>query len=264
MPLIARKHVPAALALISATILGVVVPTATATPTQSADPAAAALTTFPPTTTTQPSSTMPKPPCDTSTATTTTTTTTTGGPTYTGTPTNTPSTTYPSTPSTPTTYWPSSPTTYPSSDPNPPKPGTNYALAGWATASSTFPGYAARKVNDGSASTALGCDHSWANDIGRPPSVTPEWVQVDWHYERSVSHIVVYTSDGYPLRDFDVQVYNPNGWWDTVATYNYNTNTKVNVWFGARNTRGVKILAKVGPSHQPQYARVNEIQAYAY
>ncbi|GAA3060148.1 hypothetical protein [Actinokineospora globicatena] len=255
MPLIARKHVPAALALISATILGVVVPTATATPTQSADPAAAALTTFPPTTTTQPSSTMPKPPCDTSTATTTTTTTTTGGPTYTG-------TTNPSSPSSP----PNSPllTTYPPTEPTPPKPGTNFALAGWATASSTFPGYSAHKVNDGSAATTLGCDHSWTNDVGRPPSVTPEWVQVTWHYERSVSHIVVYTSDGYPLRDFDVQVYNPNGWWDTVATYNYNTNTKVNVWFGARITRGVKILAKVGPSHQPQYARVNEIQAYAY
>ncbi|SER27295.1 hypothetical protein [Actinokineospora terrae] len=248
MPLIARKNIPAALALLTATVLGVVVPTATATPNP--EGAAAPLTSAPgsvklspvPSTSNQPV------PCDVHTSPTTTTTT----------------------PSTPRpTYTPAPAaaglTTFPPSSSTPPLPGENFARTGSATASSTFAGYNAHRVNDGDTSADVGCDHSWSSAKDRSPTITPEWVQVRWSTLRSVSHIVVFTSEGYQLRDFDVQVLHGNeGWWDTVATYNYNTNTRVNVWFGAKNTRGVRILAKVGPSHQPLYVRVNEIQAFAY
>ncbi|RLK58954.1 hypothetical protein [Actinokineospora cianjurensis] len=246
MSLIARKNIPAALALLTATVLGIVVPTATATPNP--EGAAAPLTSAPgsvklspvPSTSSQPV------PCDVHTSPTTTTTT-------------------PSTPRPTYTPAPAGLTTFPPSSSTPPLPGENFARTGYATASSTFTGYNAYRVNDGDTSAEVGCDHSWSSAKDRSPTTTPEWVQVRWSTLRSVSHIVVFTSDGYQLRDFDVQVLHGNeGWWDTVATYNYNTNTKVNVWFGARNTRGVRILAKVGPSHQPLYVRVNEIQAFAY
>ncbi|GAA3849038.1 hypothetical protein GCM10022243_13810 [Saccharothrix violaceirubra] len=147
----------------------------------------------------------------------------------------------------------------------PPVPDENIARGGVAQASSTFPGYSAAKVNDGDTATTLGGDHSWANAEGRSPTTNPEWVFVRWSEQRSVGRIVVYTSDGYPLRDFDVQVlHESGGWWDTVRTYNYNTSSKVSLWFAPRKTVGVKILAKVGPSHQPIYTRVNEIQVFAY
>ncbi|GAA2996242.1 galactose-binding domain-containing protein [Actinokineospora diospyrosa] len=242
----AKKHIPAALGLAAVALLAAIAPSATATP----EGTAAVQLTAPPTT-----SSWPTPPCGVTTTTTPATTTPT-------------TITYTGAPSTPgpaaaplTTYPPSSPT-FPAPTP---RPGVNFALEGWALASSVYPGYVTDRVKDNDLSTAIGCAHSWTNDSGRSLTSTPEWIQVRWALPQLVSRVVVYTSDGLQLRDFDIQVLSPNEqWWDTVATVNYNTQSKVTAWFPNRATRGVKILAKVGPSHQPNNARVNEIQAFLY
>ncbi|GLZ40239.1 discoidin domain-containing protein [Actinokineospora sp. NBRC 105648] len=220
MRLPAKRHLPTALALVGLAALGVIVPTAAASPN---GPSSSPTTVGPNGAYSTPSMSVP-----------------------------------PSSP--PTTPIPPTTTT-----PRPPRPGENFARSGTALASSTYDGYAAAKVNDGDVSTAVGEEHSWANDEFPSLETYSQWVEVRWPDLRSVGRIVLYTSEGYQLRDFDVQVlHESGGWWDTVKTYNYNTATTVTVWLPPRNTRGVRIVGKVGPTRQVNYARVNEIEAYAY
>ncbi|MEU5691790.1 discoidin domain-containing protein [Actinosynnema sp. NPDC020468] len=151
----------------------------------------------------------------------------------------------------------------PAADAAPAAP-VNYALTGVADASSTFPGYSAAKVNDGDASTTLGGNYSWCNNalVDYPP-INPQWVHIDLKQVRKASRIVVVTTEGYVLRDFDVQVQIPGrGWFETVQTFNYNTATSVTVTGPPTDIIGVRVLAKVGPSHQPGHTRVNEIQVF--
>ncbi|GAA2979989.1 hypothetical protein LV75_000590 [Actinokineospora diospyrosa] len=83
------------------------------------------------------------------------------------------------------------------------------------------------------------------------------------HY-REITRVVVHTSAGAPLRDFDIQVLNQSEkWWDTVRTVDYATTTTFTVTFPPRVARGVRVVAKVGPSDQPDQVRVAEIQAFA-
>ncbi|GLZ37053.1 hypothetical protein [Actinokineospora sp. NBRC 105648] len=267
MRLPARKHVPIALAALSLTTLAVLVPTATAAP-KTGTHTAAAPTTFPPSST--PNSTTPTipssstrttqttptvPSCYTPIPTTTTTTTTTPGPTYTT-----------SVPAPGTTYQPApgALTSLPQPTTRPSTPGENIALFGYAQASSTTPGYWATKVNDGYTNAGQDCRDSWSTTT-RSADAGPEWVAIRWHDYTSVGHIVLHTTPGNQLRDFDIQVLHQNGtWYDTVGTYNYNTANTVQVWFPPRLSRGVRVLAKVGPSSQPNVLRVNEVQVYAY
>ncbi|PPK71051.1 hypothetical protein V5P93_002910 [Actinokineospora auranticolor] len=283
MRLPAKTYLPAALGLVGVTLLALLVPSATADPraTGAADLAASTPspgnpdptvpTTSNPTSTWIPNTTWaPNPPCTT---TTTPTPPPQSGPTG---PRPTAPTLPPTTPTAPTlppstpTLPPSTPTlstTTPQSPtvtsvPHP--PGENIARGGYAAASSSFPGYQPARVNDGNTDTALSCLTSWTNDAAQPVTDFPAWVSVRWLSRRSVSRVVLWTTVSYELRDFDVQVLNPSEtWWDTVATYNYNRATLLTVRFTARETRGVRVLAKVGPSHQPAFARINEIQVFS-
>ncbi|WP_157440132.1 discoidin domain-containing protein [Actinokineospora inagensis] len=232
MRLPARAHLlPAAAALASVTVLGILIPVADASPGTSAAPTVTA-------TTTPPSS----PP-----------TTATWDPCYQGPPSSPPpGTTYLNAPASSTT------TTRPS------VPDENFALSGVARASSTLTSYyLAAKVNDGNIGTATNCQYAW---VSANRSVdNPEWVSVTWPEARGVSHVVIYHSLGLENRDFDIQLLSDTGaWWDTVATYNNNTNTVVKSWFAPHTTRGVRVLVKVGTTTAPAIARVNEIQAFAY
>ncbi|GAA2997638.1 discoidin domain-containing protein [Actinokineospora diospyrosa] len=243
MRLLARTHVlPAALALASIALIGVLVPVASAGP-RAEGSSDVLLTTFPPSS--PPSTTGTWDPC------------------YQGPPSSPPSgTTYLATPTqtVPTSNtMPSAP-----SSPRPPQPGENFALSGVARSSSNLTNYyLPGKVNDGNVGTAANCQYAWVSANRGLDNI--EWVSVTWPDLRSVSHVVVYNTLGLETRDFDIQLLNENGRvWDTVATYNNNTNTVVKSWFGARTTRGVRILVKVGTTASPSIARVNEIQAFAY
>ncbi|GIJ19796.1 hypothetical protein Vlu01_04200 [Micromonospora lutea] len=138
----------------------------------------------------------------------------------------------------------------------------NFACGAIASASSTYSGYAPGRVTDCNRDTRLGGAYSWANALGTWPPGNPEWVQADFGVNRTIRRVVVYTSEGYPIRDFDVQVWN-GVTYVTVASVTGNTQLAVTVNFSARTTRIVRILGRSGPNHQQTYVRVNELEAYA-
>lgn len=136
------------------------------------------------------------------------------------------------------------------------------ACGSTATASSTFTGYSASRVNDCKRDTTLGAAFSWANASGTYPPTTPEWVQVDFAVTKTVRRAVVYTTASYPIRDFDVQVWN-GVTYVAVASVRGNTSPSATVTFAARSTRLVRVLAHSGPTNQPGFVRVNELEVYA-
>ncbi|GAA0915030.1 discoidin domain-containing protein [Virgisporangium aurantiacum] len=138
----------------------------------------------------------------------------------------------------------------------------NLACGAVASASSTFSGYSAARTTDCNNSTALGGPYSWANSANTYPPNNPQWVQADMGVDKTFRRVVVYTSQGYPIRDFDVQVWN-GVTFVTVASVTGNTQLSVPVTFPARTSRLVRILGRSGPNHQLNYVRVNELEVYA-
>lgn len=147
--------------------------------------------------------------------------------------------------------------------------GGNRAPEGSASASSTFcwgsdPGehcYSPARINDGDASTTLGGLHSWANADGVP---LPQWVELTWPVELPVSRVDLYTSDGYPLQDYRIEYWDGSQWSsrrELEVFGNTNTYRRHDV-VPAINTRRLRVLGLRGPSHQPNYVRVNELEVY--
>jgi hypothetical protein len=131
-----------------------------------------------------------------------------------------------------------------------------------ASASSTYPGYSPSRATDCNSDTSLGPAYSWANNSGTYPPNNPEWLQADFGVNRSFSRVVVKTSAGYPIRDFDVQVWNGVSFL-TVASVRGNTALSVPVTFPSRTARLIRISGRSGPTHQLNYVRVNELEVYA-
>jgi hypothetical protein len=138
----------------------------------------------------------------------------------------------------------------------------NLACGTTASASSVYPNYSPSRVTDCNRDTRMGAPYSWANSAGTWPPGTPEWVQADLGVEKTIRRVVVLTSEGYPIRDFDVQVWNGVGY-VTVGSVTGNTQLAVTVNFSARTTRLVRILGRSGPNHQTGFVRVNELEVFA-
>ena len=142
--------------------------------------------------------------------------------------------------------------------------GGNLALSATATASSTYCSgapehcYAAVRVNDGNPSTALGGQSSWTNNWGVG---MPQWVELNWSAPVTASRVTVYTTSGYPIRDYDVQIWNGSAW-VTVASVAGNTALQRNHAFGSVTTQRIRILGRQGPDVQPGYVRINEFEVY--
>lgn len=134
----------------------------------------------------------------------------------------------------------------------------NLARQATPAASSTFSGYSVARINDGLPDTRLGGSYSWANAAN---TFLPQWVQLDFGSNKTFSRVSVYTTDGYQLRDFDLQVWNGTNW-VTIVTVNGNTASRVDRTFATQNARLIRILARSGPTHQPGYVRVNEFEVY--
>jgi hypothetical protein len=138
----------------------------------------------------------------------------------------------------------------------------NLACGATASASSTFGGYSAAKATDCNADTRLGGAYSWANARTTYPPNNPEWLQADFGVNKTFRRVVVYTSEGYPMKDFDVQVWNGVNF-GTVASVRGNSALSVPVSVGSQTTRLVRILCRSGPDHQPGFVRINELEVYA-
>ncbi len=132
----------------------------------------------------------------------------------------------------------------------------NLARNATATAQTTFPGYSPLRTNDGDRSTALGGGASWANDRGGAAVlnlVLPVASQID--------RVQLFTTSGYELRDYDIQL-RIGGGWATVQSIRGNTAVQRDHRFAARFADSVRVVGISGPTHQPGYSRVNELEIY--
>ncbi len=141
----------------------------------------------------------------------------------------------------------------------------NIAPSALAVASSTFCSgtgtihcYSPARINDGNRSTTLGGFTSWSNNGG---VAMPQWVELQWGQVHTVSRVDLYTSDGYPIRDYDIQSWNGTSW-VTINVVRGNTALFRTHTFTPVQTFRLRVLAYSGPSHQTGYARVNELEVY--
>lgn len=133
----------------------------------------------------------------------------------------------------------------------------NLALAATATSNSTYSGYSPSKVNDGDTSSALGGTNSWSNENGGLPA----WVQLDFGSAKRFGEVVIFTTQGYEIADYEVQYYDGSVW-KTLAAVTANTETVIYSTFEAVTAQLVRVYATKGPTNQPAFARINELQVF--
>jgi microsomal dipeptidase-like Zn-dependent dipeptidase len=140
----------------------------------------------------------------------------------------------------------------------------NRAPQASTSASSTFCSgtgdhcYSATRVNDGNRSTALSGTVSWANANG---AAMPQWVELSWGSPVTTSRVDLYTSTGYEIRDYDIQVWTSAGW-TSVVVVTGNTSVSRSHTFSPVTTTRLRVLGRRGPNVQPGYVRVNEVEVY--
>jgi hypothetical protein len=147
----------------------------------------------------------------------------------------------------------------------------NLALQAVASASSTFSGYAASHVNDGDTSTTVGPSTSWANDSvfdcsipGCPQhGLLPATLDLDLGASRTLTHATLYTSDSFPIQDYDLEIWDGTGW-NVVGRVRGNTQAVINHAFASTTGSKVRVVGYRGPSFQTIFVRVNELQVFGY
>ncbi len=118
--------------------------------------------------------------------------------------------------------------------------------------------YAPSRVNDGDTSTTLGGFTSWTNNNG---AAMPQWLELQWGQLMNISRVDLYTSQGYPIKDYDIETWTGNAW-VKAATIRNNTALSRTHTIAPVQTFRLRILALAGPTNQPGYARINEIVVY--
>ncbi|WP_440111370.1 galactose-binding domain-containing protein [Paenibacillus sp. QZ-Y1] len=139
-----------------------------------------------------------------------------------------------------------------------PTTGQNLARNATITVDSTYPGYSAARINDGDQNTTLGENYSWANNQNSP---LPQYVVLDLQAAKSIQRIDLYTSQGYPLANYDLQYWNGTTWVNLVQITG-NQELKRSHAFTAVSTSKVRVVASKGPAHQTNYVRINELEIY--
>ena len=144
----------------------------------------------------------------------------------------------------------------PPQHPGPP----NLARDAVATASTTYPDYAAARVNDGSPGTGVGGLHSWANAYLAP---APHWVELTFPRATELGRVNLYTTSGYELRDYRLQAWDGSAWVDLVEPVSGNRSVLRTHRFGPVRSDRLRVLCLSGSEQQPGFARINEIEVYA-
>lgn len=147
----------------------------------------------------------------------------------------------------------------------------NLARGASTSASSTYtPGcsgglhcYSPARVNDGDRRTDLGGFTSWTNHS----TSLPQWVQLHWASPITFQRVELVLSQGWAIRNFRIE-YRANALspWRTLVNVSGNTNAVLgpyNAPFpGSATAQDIRVVGLSGPSQQPQYVRVNEIEVY--
>jgi hypothetical protein len=142
-------------------------------------------------------------------------------------------------------------------DPN----GGNLALASTGvvpTAKSTYSGYSVLTVNDGSASTVQTESESWCNDW--PNQTFPQWVELTFPEARTFGRLELYTSDGFPVADYDLEYWDGTEW-KSLAVVKDNSQVHRTHTFDLVTTDKFRVLTRKGYT-QPTYHRINELELY--
>jgi hypothetical protein len=131
------------------------------------------------------------------------------------------------------------------------------ALVATASASTTYPDYFASRINDNDLDTRTGGEYSWCNADG----TLPAWVQLTMPEPCTVSGAILTTSAGHRIRSYQVQLLDvESAQWVTVVDVVDNVDVTRAHFFPLRLVSAVRILGRSGPTAQPQYARVNELE----
>jgi hypothetical protein len=131
------------------------------------------------------------------------------------------------------------------------------ALVATASASTTYRDYFASRINDNDLDTRTGGEYSWCNEEG----TLPAWVQLTMPEPCTVSGAILTTSASYRIRSYQVQLLDvESAQWVTVVDVIDNVDVTRAHFFPLRLVSAVRILGRSGPSDQPQYARVNELE----
>ncbi len=140
----------------------------------------------------------------------------------------------------------------------------NYALSASITASSTFPGYgySASNTKDGRTNTDQYGNESWSNSYPSRGGTLPQYVTLDFGTAKNFSTVQLYTSNGYALQDYQIQVSDNNIFWTTVATVTGNSLLRRISTFSNQSKRYLRVQCNKGPNHQPEYVRINELEVY--
>jgi hypothetical protein len=140
----------------------------------------------------------------------------------------------------------------------------NIACGALAVASTTAGGgYSASRATDCIESTREGGDYSWMNDGINDPSVNPEWLQVDLGVNRTFQRVVIFSTDGLPPLDFDVQAWNGTTFVNVASLRGNTLNVIVLPLAAPVTTRLVRIYGYSGPQVQPRFIRINEVELFA-
>lgn len=147
----------------------------------------------------------------------------------------------------------------------------NLARNASTSASSTYtPGcsgglhcYSPTRVNDGDRRTDLGGFTSWTNHS----TSMPQWVQLHWSSPITFRRVELVLSQGWAPRNFRIEYRaNASSLWRTLVSVTGNTSAVLgpyNAPFpGTATAQDIRVVGLSGPSQQPQYIRVNEIEVY--
>jgi hypothetical protein len=147
----------------------------------------------------------------------------------------------------------------------------NLAPQAAASASSTLFGYAASNANDDDLTTALDPNSSWTNDSEFVCDITqcheqgllPATLELDLGATRTLSQVTLYTSESYPIQDYDLQIWDGAGW-DLVDHVLGNTQLVRTHSFAPTTASKVRIVGNKGPAFDSIFVRVNELQVFGY
>lgn len=131
-----------------------------------------------------------------------------------------------------------------------------------ATAQSSYSGYSPQHVIDGDRNTTVGPAYSWANaHASGVDGRLPQWLEIDLHTPRSFNRIDLYTSAGYPIKNYDIEAWNGSTWTVIVSQVD-NRATMISHDFAEVTASKVRVVGKRGPDNQYVYVRVNELEIY--
>jgi hypothetical protein len=123
--------------------------------------------------------------------------------------------------------------------------------------------YDVDKINDGDRDTRVGSNYSWANDFVQGSIGLPQHVNLKFGFPQLIYRIDIYTSAEWEIQDYTIRYRGPNQVWTTLVTVTGNTSVHREhdvgiIW----DVYEIEIICQRGPSRQPQYARLNEVEIF--